>query len=415
MPTVTARSREFADEQQSNLMVICGKDNDQERIPVCMEELSNKSDVFKIMFQDISAEDNEVDFTNVSPEVFKMFLRLFNDNQFEMDFSVINQVIRLAKEFNVGDYLKLCNKLIVKDFTTAQSIIDAFELTIKYNFSFNALNKLVETCILDPKEYLFTLDGDTLKRILQLSAIKIDARLLFAAFFDWVMDQRKLYRENMDLSAIRRICYQSIEFGAMSSSDIRKCVEMDKYGLVFNAKAIRELVISIISARRSAPFNTNIVTEYNIGMIIMFKRCVENNSMEELRFSPVRPMVLYGIKIAAIFSTAANAGTKNATAVVAVVKLVSGQRNINMWKQSFNIEISPIASDESAIVKKRKKQDFKFKEAVVLDPEYEYSIQIAFSSCHEKLTHFICKIEDANDFLPGTNAKMITDLYYSID
>lgn len=390
-----------SNQHTTDFSFICGKGAGEVRFPVNTNILCTKSDEFKVMFQNRLLEDNEIRFGDISSDVFNAFLRLFTNKPFAMDFDVIVDVMKLSNRYKVGDYLKFCYHVFIESDTSVESVINALDEAVKNNFRLIALEKWIQTEILN-SERLYGLRHSQLKRIVQICNMKIDAAVLFDACYKWA--------ENDGISDDIKCSFfgylgDSIEFGAMSLSDItERAVKIT----TISKEELKNVFIIIANRRPSLPNDKFWASASTIGTITSLQRIVELDSMEKLCFSPKAPLLFYGIKIADVFHYATIADTKQFTVIVSVIQVEPSLGNIVLLKESFTFEASPT-------VKRQAQREMKFKEAVVLTHNSKIIVQIRFYACDSKYSHYMCKI-DASDGLifilhDETNTKIITDLY----
>lgn len=371
------------------------------RFPVNTDILRAKSDVFKVMFQDRLPDDNEIWFGDISANVFKAFLCLFNNKPFAMDFDVIVEAMHLSKEYNVGDNFKFVTNLIT--FVPRDDVINAFALAVKYNFPLNSWKELIETRVLNSKKWLFLLNADQVKRVVKLCNMKIDTAFLFDACIEWEQNQRNC-RYNPTLLGDY---HQLIEFGSMASWTFVEHAE--KIAIALAPRYLEKLFICRAFRHPLPPIKTDVDEACSIGKTTSFKRVLDLASMEELRFSPNEMMLFHGIKIAQIFHHAPTT-SKQFTVILAVVYVSSTHGNIDIWKESFTFEVESADLSSSKMTR-----ELKFKEAIFLKPDLTIAVQIRFYACDDKYSHYMCRVGRQGRFFSilhdETNTKIITDLY----
>lgn len=397
--------------EAADVFFICG--TNQERIPAHSFILCEKSDVFKMMFEGRSTKDNEIIFRDVPADVFKTFLRFFYCFSFTTDFQNMCEIMDLVKRYNIGDRLGHNHKLTIPNGFYVGSVINAYELSIKYNFSYPALTEVMETYVLNPEAKLFELSLVTLKRVLALSYLRIDSARLFDACINWA--KKKCASINPTFPNLQNQlagCLQSIGLGSMDSQGILKCIE--EYGGLFTPRELQIFLVRI-SARCPSPFHMLSIKkpERKIARKTSLKRYLEFETVEVLTFAPRRPGILFGIKIADILH-ATNTKPMNISAVVAVSRnaKLDGKDcgEIVLLKQRFNINSFSIEDVQCAF--SGHNIGHWFKEAIAIYPGTTVIIKITFSYGDCKCTHNIYSIEDHPDFIfQPTNAKAITSLY----
>lgn len=230
--------------------------NESQLLPAHKALLAVDSSVFyRRFFIDLEKESN-IEISDVSAEVFKVFLSSFYQQKITVCDSNVSDLIYLAKQFNARNCMTQCEQFL-KDKLTPENICYAFELATVCNDM-----EMYRSCLLVIEKNfsrVLTTNGflccshNVLKHILMANVKNRDEFALFEACMHWA--KTSLERNNvvqskiMDWRTELGDCFDLIRFGAMTPLQFMKCETIYP---VFTANELTEIKLRIISQADNA-------------------------------------------------------------------------------------------------------------------------------------------------------------------
>lgn len=225
--------------------------NESQLIPAHKCLLAVDSSVFyRRFFIDLEKESN-IEISDVSAEVFEVFLSSFYQHEIAVCDRNISELIYLAKHYNARNCMTQCEQFLKAKLTT-DNVCYAFELATVCNDM-----EMYRSCLMVIEknfQRVLATDGflrcnhNVLKHILLSNIENRDEFALFEACMHWA--KSSLERNNIKHTKMLewrtelRECFQLIRFGAMSPLEFMKCETIYP---VFTATELTEIKLRIIS------------------------------------------------------------------------------------------------------------------------------------------------------------------------
>lgn len=245
MDTKTGFESHFLNEQSGDVVFICQSDDRQSqvRVPAHKIILAAKSATFQTMFYGSLPEKGDVSLPLVSHSAFKEFLQMFYFRQATVTMANVNEVVDLAKQYQMDHGLSVCSELY-KQNLSSDNFIAFYELALLYE-----LTELKSFCeiaapTLLTEENIINCTRAELEHILQIKQLYTDMDLVDICE-KWIAnsgEQRQLDAESINKEIQQEMdnFIECFDFVSMPQHKIQEL--LIKYGSKLTKDKLKQII-----------------------------------------------------------------------------------------------------------------------------------------------------------------------------